>query len=169
MYKIVVLGEGGIGKTTLLEVIRKNVMDLRTVQMTIGVQFHEIQVEYEDENIIFQVWDFGGQPQFKKMGVFDKFSQGSDGALFCFDLSDYETLLTIPDWVELAPYCKSENVAKILIGTKADLDEDTDENLIQEYVEKFKFHHFMRTSSISKQNINNVFVKMAEIIFSLKK
>jgi len=169
VYKVVVLGEGGIGKTTLLEVVRRSVIDLRTVQMTIGVQFHDIQIEYDDDRISFQVWDFGGQPQFKKMGVFDKFSNGSDGALYCFDLSDYETLLTIPEWVELTPYCKSNNVAKILIGTKSDLDEDTDENLINEYITKFNFHHFMKTSALEKHNIENIFIKMVEIIQNLNK
>ncbi|MHA1694806.1 MAG: Rab family GTPase [Candidatus Helarchaeota archaeon] len=168
MYKVVVLGEGGVGKTTLLEVIRKNVIDLRTVQMTIGVQFHEIEVVYNDENFKFQVWDFGGQEQFKKMNVFEKFSQGSDGALFCFDLSDFETLLMIPEWFELAPYCKNTEVAKILIGTKSDLDEDTDESLIKEYIEKFNFSDYIKTSSYDKYNIELVFKKMAQFIHQLK-
>ncbi|MBD3229045.1 MAG: GTP-binding protein [Candidatus Lokiarchaeota archaeon] len=168
MFKIVVLGEGGVGKTTLLTVIRKNVVDLRTVQMTIGVQFHDIQIDYNGECIQFQVWDFGGQPQFKKMGVFEKFSKGADGALFCFDLSDYETLLTIPEWVDLAPSCKDEDVAKLLIGTKSDLDIDTDQVLIEEYMKKFAFKSYLKTSALEKDNIEKVFRKMYDIITQLR-
>ena len=167
MFKIVVLGDGGIGKTSLLSVIRQNVIDLKTVQMTIGVQFHVIQIEYNNEDkITFQTWDFGGQEQFKNMGVFSKFCLGANGAIFCFDLSDYETLLNIPEWYEIANSCHNENVIKILIGTKSDLIEDTDELLIQEYIKKYNFREYIKTSSLDKTNIELVFKKLADFLYS---
>ena len=93
MFKVVVLGEGGIGKTTLLEVIRKNVVDLRTIQMTIGVQFHDIQIYYNRDKVGFQVWDFGGEDRFKFL--IKSYAQGSSGGIFMFDLTNYDSLINI--------------------------------------------------------------------------
>ncbi|MFW9997545.1 MAG: ADP-ribosylation factor-like protein, partial [Candidatus Odinarchaeota archaeon] len=101
-YKIAILGEGGIGKTTLCKTYDRQQTYLDTTQ-TIAVEFHVIKRSFQGDEYTLQVWDLGGQKHFRDMGVFETYCKGIYGAVACFDLTDIETLLAIPRWLTFIP------------------------------------------------------------------
>ncbi len=66
-YKIVLLGDGGVGKTALIRRYCFNDFSVDT-QMTIGLSFHSITLQAKQNDELFRIglsiWDFGGQEQF---------------------------------------------------------------------------------------------------------
>ncbi len=143
--KLVVAGEGGVGKTALIETFGSGFFKDGTI-MTIAVQFHVKKLILMDEEIYLQIWDLGGQKQFYDMGVFERYCHGAHGAMICFDLSDPDTLEEVPKWTKILP----PSIPKILVGTKKDLVKgDSLIDYIERYLEDLNFVTYIETSSKS--------------------
>lgn len=155
--KIAILGEGGIGKTTLCKTYSRQQTFLDTKQ-TIAVEFHVTRRILQGEEYKIQIWDLGGQKQFREMGVFRNYCRGIQGAIACFDLTDIETLFIIPEWLEFIP----PNIPVILVGTKADLTGVDDFILeeVRDIVNNSDIVEFIETSAMSYDTIEQVFQKL---------
>ncbi|MFX1250587.1 MAG: Rab family GTPase [Promethearchaeota archaeon] len=156
--KLVVCGEGGVGKTSLIETFQQGRF-IHGTTMTIAVQFHIKKINLADSanDLALQIWDLGGQKQFLNMGVFKKYCTGAHAAMVCFDLSDLDTLEAIPQWINILP----AQIPKILVGTKRDMGESMKE-LVEPYLESFNFHGYIETSA--KDNIKSVYEAFMELL-----
>ncbi len=131
--KICILGEGGVGKTTLTKRIVTGTFDAST-KMTIGVDFVVWNTEVMDPlapedvddvdllEIAAQMWDFAGEQRFRFM--LPRYCMGADGGILCYDLSRFSTTRYIDEWFGIWKENAPENAPLILVGTKADLMED---------------------------------------------
>ena len=157
--KIVLLGEGGVGKTTISKSYINNYFFTKS-KHTIAVEFHSKLIPGSDRGVTrLQIWDLGGQEHFKQMGVFRDFCQGADVALLCFDLTDLSTLFSLVEWVEFI----NPGIPRFLIGTKSDLATAEEQSLdLEEFVRKFGCQGSFKCSA---KNINSIFV-IFEVILS---
>lgn len=162
VYKILTAGDGGVGKTTLLHRYVEGKF-LHNTQMTMGVEFFTQQLKTEEGDVMLQLWDFGGQEQFRFM--LNRYVVGAKGALVLFDLTRYGTLTNIDEWVKIIT-SDDPNISKILIGTKLDLTDDIqiqDEEAM-EIKEKYGFDAYLKTSSKSGENVIDAFQILTENI-----
>lgn len=162
--KLVILGEGGVGKTTIAKSYKNNSPFLDTKQ-TVAIEFHTKREQKDGENLILQIWDLAGQKQFRDMGVFETYCNGSHGALLCFDLTDITTFLELPKWIKFL----KKDVPKVLIGTKSDLyDFDP---LYEEDISKFchdsEINLFLKTTVCDVKSINLAFKKLIKKIIEV--
>ena len=165
IYKIIVGGDGGVGKTTLTQRFLTGEF-MADTKMTLGVGFFVHKVSIKDEEVTLQIWDLGGQEQFQSMGVFDRYVQGVNGGILVFDLTHMKSFLSLSKWKELISN-NSENVPLILVGTKADLVDEVKitENMIKELIDELKITNYIETSSLTGKNVENVFQKIANEIY----
>ena len=85
-FKIVVLGNLGVGKTSVIsKYIRKN-YDESDVSTTIGANYQEALVKVHDKQVYLNVWDISGEERYKNM--LNGFLKGSTAALIMFDVAD---------------------------------------------------------------------------------
>ena len=125
VFKVLVAGQGGVGKTTLLTraVTGKFV---NNTAMTIGVEFHLLNLDFIGQaddglKVTLQLWDFGGQERFRFM--LDSYVAGAKGALLLYDLTRLRTLDGLEEWVNLVRK-HDPNLPILFVGTKLDRVED---------------------------------------------
>ena len=86
---MVVLGNLGVGKTSVIsKYIRKN-YDESDISTTIGANYQEAVVKVHSQQIFLNVWDISGEERYKNM--LNGFLKGSTAALIMFDVADAES------------------------------------------------------------------------------
>ncbi len=162
LFKVLTAGDGGVGKTTLLHRYIHDTFVANT-SMTLGVEFFTKELEFEEASVMLQLWDFGGQEQFRFM--LERYALGAKGALIVFDLTRYFTIESIEEWVRI---CKKgdDNIPIILVGSKLDLVEDVvvDDQSALEIKERFNFIDYIKCSSKTGEGVEEIFKRLAEIV-----
>ena len=169
IFKICLLGQGGVGKTCIARRLCFDSFDANT-RLTIGIDFYTydlpIIVDGKETYVRLSLWDFGGQEQFKQM--FSYYINGANGIFMLFSLFNLNnTLLGLDWWYEHLAKQNQSKTPKLLIGCKSDLTkklEKVDELVIESFRKKHDNVDFFRTSAKKNDNIRTIFVEMTKII-----
>lgn len=166
MLKILLTGDGGVGKTSLItQYIHGKIRP--GYKATIGVDIFKKEVTTRSgERVILQIWDLSGQSRFGQ--IRSRFYAGADGQIVVFDLTNENTLHSIGGWVDEALLNLKNrvgNLPKIVVGNKVDLPEDQQISslLIDSEVQPTGFPYF-RTSAVTGENVELIFTEIAEEI-----
>jgi small GTP-binding protein len=171
VFKILVAGQGGVGKTTLLNraVTGKFVQN---TAMTIGVEFHLLSFvlgKPDDEaglNVVLQLWDFGGQERFRFM--LDSYVAGARGVLLLYDLTRLRTLDGLEEWVTIVRK-HDKNIPILFVGTKLDRVEDITvaDDYAQEFMEPLHMFGHMKISSKDGTGVKDAFKTISRKILEM--
>ena len=139
-FKLCVLGEGSVGKTTLVERITTGKFNEST-KMTIGIDFSMINVNVAVEtkntvNIDLQVWDLGGQDRFRF--ILPSYIQGADGGLLLYDVNWFPSEKNLPEWVNLWRENTIPGLPLYIVGTKMDLVAQTNLPIVTQRIIELK-------------------------------
>jgi small GTP-binding protein len=120
LYKVCVIGESGVGKSSMLSRFTDNSFDLDT-KATIGVDFRSTLVTLDDGNVCkCQLWDTAGQERFRSLST--SFFRGAVGAILVYDVSFSDSFFKCMYWLdELKTHVPDAKV--MLVGNKIDLVE----------------------------------------------
>ena len=174
VYKIAVFGDGGVGKSSLLEA-RKSRCFNENSKITIGVDYKLIPFEKrdceeeEEEEDTFLAMDLGGQERFHF--IHDAFINGIKGALILFDVSRIRTFASIDKWLDLIRK-ENENIPVLIVGNKIDLIDPSEKEVfidnleifIENLPENHKIYGFYFTSAKTLAGINETFTICEEMI-----
>ncbi|MFX0075217.1 MAG: Rab family GTPase [Candidatus Hermodarchaeota archaeon] len=156
VFKILVAGDGAVGKTTLLRKFVDGTFDESSIT-TVGVDFFIKQVIYENiGNCTLQLWDLGGQERFRHL--LESFVMGAKGALLLFDLTRMPKIENILNWVNIVRM-HDFSLPIILVGTKLDLEEfiAVDDESANSIKNTFSMIDYVKTSSKDGTNVELVF------------
>ena len=171
IFKIIVVGEGGVGKTTLINRYATNRF-AKDTKITIGTGFFSFHLTVNgDTTIKLQVWDFGGEKRFRF--ILPSYCLGAHGVLFAFDLTRASSLLNLSDWFDLVTENTDNNPVVLLIGTKVDKlgeagSEAVNDTQIEEFMKKYDLSPeiFFKTSSKSGEQIKDVFNTLSDLLYA---
>ncbi|KAJ7638509.1 P-loop containing nucleoside triphosphate hydrolase protein [Roridomyces roridus] len=117
--KIVVMGNSGVGKTSLLQRYTQNKFDPKNTTSTSGAFFVTKKVYVNGLKVRLQLWDTAGQERFRSMAPM--YYRGANAALLLYDITNASTFDDIRGWLEeLKKNCQPELIIYI-VGSKADL------------------------------------------------
>ncbi len=155
-YKIMVGGDGGVGKTTLLRKYVSGTFSTDT-RMTIGIEFHVKQVLHEGRNYTLQLWDLGGQERFRFM--LSSYCLGASGALLLFDLTRMSSLDSLQEWVSEVLRKQNAALPILFCGTKADVvdERSVPRDMAVSVAKSLNCFGYVELSSKTGQNVNVVF------------
>merc|ERR1719330_1347038 len=93
--KLVILGNSGVGKTSLMNRYHSNKFTGQ-YKATIGADFLSKDVTIDDKIATLQIWDTAGQERFQSLGV--AFYRGADACLLVYDVTDPRSLEHLQNW-----------------------------------------------------------------------
>lgn len=163
IFKAIVAGDGGVGKTSLVYNLIGKEQD---VEFTKGIDFEELPIKLNDNiNLDIVFWDLGGQTQFRYFQ--NEFFDKANIILLVFDLNRYTSFLNIEQqWLSLII---ENNLIKssilILVGNKSDLGQTIDEKEIQKFASEKKMA-YIKVSAKNSESINNLKGMMIKLINS---
>ncbi|KAF3790942.1 Ras-related protein [Nymphaea thermarum] len=153
----------GVGKSCLLLRFSDDSFTTSFIT-TIGIDFKIRTVELDGKRIKLQIWDTAGQERFRTITT--AYYRGAMGILLVYDVTDESSFNNIRNWIRNIEQHASDNVNKILVGNKADMDESRravptsrGQALADEYGIKF-----FETSAKTNLNVENVFFTIARDI-----
>jgi small GTP-binding protein len=124
--KITVVGESGVGKSTLSQRIAYDKFKV-DIESTIGAAFCTFRCSYENTNYVFKLWDTAGQERFD--ALVPMYLNGSHIVLMVFDITNYSSFEKIKDKWYKRVIDRVPNAHILLIGNKADLKSDPQADL----------------------------------------
>ena len=155
IFRICMVGDAGVGKTSLLTRFCDNTFN-NNYTSTIGVDFKVVTLKYQNIITKLHVWDTAGQERFKSMAI--NYFRSSHGFMFIYDITEKESFENIQNWIDLA-FSNSNTVGiNFLVGNKSDIEnqrqisKDTAKDFANE-----KNLIFFETSAKSNENVEKVF------------
>ena len=134
-YKIVILGDINVGKTSILSRFRYGSFE-PAYMPTLGIDFFTKNFFYEDKTIRLILWDTAGQERFRSL--IPSYLKNADCIVIVFDLTNKDSFISINHWLKSAKDNTIDGTIFIICGNKSDLKEKrtvTNEE-IKDYTEK---------------------------------
>jgi small GTP-binding protein len=170
VLKIVVGGDGGVGKTTLLHRYVSNRF-IADTSMTIGAQFHLKNITFGGVECTLMLYDFAGQERFRFL--LPTFCSGAKGAILLFDLTRMQTTFSLENsWM---PVLRKEdnNLPCVLMGTKLDMVDPNfpaiEPNFGRDFICSHNMHVYIETSSKTGDKVEETFRLLVKSIFDYNK
>ncbi len=122
VFKVLFIGEGGVGKTSLLKRHTAGWFEAGT-KLTVGVDFAVKHVSQDSWEATLQIWDVGGQMRFRD--ITHAYFRGARAAIAVFDVTRPYTMERLSNWIERL-YEVESDVAVVVVGNKTDCRENPD-------------------------------------------
>ena len=165
-FKIIVIGNSGVGKTCITNQATKNVFTNK-YQATIGMEIFSLYVKLKDKNKIIklQIWDTCGQEIYRSL--ITNFYRSSSMAILVYSIDQKETFKDIDLWLKELKMNNSPDTKIMLVGNKLDLEEKREVQYeeAKKFSDDFDFCDFFETSAKTGENIKKMFIKAATILY----
>ncbi|KAI3818834.1 hypothetical protein L1987_12655 [Smallanthus sonchifolius] len=165
LFKLVLIGDSGVGKSNLLSRFTKNEFNLET-KSTIGVEFATRSLNVDEKVIKAQIWDTAGQERYR--AITSAYYRGSVGALLVYDVTRHATFESIQRWLKELRDHTDPNIVVMLIGNKSDLRHllavSTEDGKALAEAESL---YFMETSALEATNVENAFSEVITQIYRI--
>ena len=166
LFKILIIGESGVGKTCFLLRYAENSFVANHL-LTIGIDFKIKVIEIEGKSIKLQIWDTAGQDRFRT--ITKTYYKGSHGVILVYDVCDERSFGNVKNWVNQIEQNAKSSICKVLVGNKCDkaervITEEQGRKLAEEYNMKF-----YETSAKTGQNVEEAFTYLTREILKIYK
>ena len=166
VLKLVILGEGRVGKTSiLLKYFKKTFNEKET--STINPAFYEKKVNLNGKAAQLKFWDTAGQEQFNAISTL--YYQNAVGAFIVYDVSIFETFNKVKQWVKTLQEAVGKDIIFVIAGNKFDLSnrEELDKRTseINAYCAKENCKHFY-TSAKTRFQVDEAFDSLIKSVLN---
>jgi len=114
-FKLVLLGESAVGKSSLvLRFVKGQFHEYQ--ESTIGAAFLTQTVMLDDITVKFEIWDTAGQERYHSLAPM--YYRGAQAAIVVYDITNQETFARAKTWVKELQRQASPNIVIALAGNK---------------------------------------------------
>ena len=165
-FKILTIGESGVGKTCILRRFVENKF-LKNHLATIGIDFKTKTLNINNQEIKLKIWDTAGQERFRNITT--QYYKGADGIVLVYDVTDEASYEKIKDWMDqILSNTQQEEIGLVLLGNKCDMEpRNVTEEQGKKMAEDLKISYF-ETSALTGQGIKEAFEQLTRDIMKKK-
>jgi Ras-related protein Rab-21 len=148
-FKVVLLGEGSVGKTSLVTRYVQNTFNERHVT-TIQASFLTKRLNVDGSRVNISIWDTAGQERFHALGPI--YYRESHGALLVYDITDNSSFVKVKNWVKELRSQLGKSVTLAIIGNKVDLEKSRAVNKEEalSYAQSVGAKHYDTSAKLNK-------------------
>eukprot|EP00826_Nyctotherus_ovalis_P056652 TRINITY_DN7693_c0_g1_i20.p1 TRINITY_DN7693_c0_g1~~TRINITY_DN7693_c0_g1_i20.p1 ORF type:complete len:187 (-),score=65.09 TRINITY_DN7693_c0_g1_i20:247-807(-) len=121
IFKVMILGDSGVGKTSILEQYVNQVFTGK-YKVTIGSDFLTRDLTINEEKIKLQIWDTAGQEKYRSLSL--AYYRGADACVFVYDITDKSSFANVDTWMETffaqVPDSQTGSFPVVVVGNKVD-------------------------------------------------
>jgi len=169
--KICVFGNGGVGKSTLInQCFKKHYHESlgASPKNTIGVEFYQDDLEVDGLGVKLQIWEFIGNKRF--WPIYKNYVTGSAAGIFIYDVTDTSSLKNLDKLLKiLKKGKKNANLPILMVGNKADLQDK--KKISIEHASKLASSKSMigaiEISALNKTDVKELFINLSRIILRI--
>lgn len=165
-FKLVVLGESGVGKTSIVTRFLKTDSQLSELALpsTLQSEDHFERLRFRDKSVHLHIVDVGGHKFTKASSLVPQIFRRAQGAVIVFDLLSEMSFLEVPNWVEVVRDTCGEEIPIVLVGNKDDeLERWVDSRQVEEFVDREKLF-YIESSAKSGKNIDEIFSVLVDLM-----
>lgn len=158
-FKLVLLGDGRVGKTSMTLRFVNNVFSDKQMA-TIQASYLTKRVTVDNQMVTLAVWDTAGQERFHALGPI--YYRDADAALLVYDIMDTDSFNRVKSWVKELRKMANKNIVMAIAGNKSDMDRlrKVDLKDSESYAESIGARHFL-TSAKMNTGIEEAFLDIA--------
>lgn len=167
LYKIVMLGDSGVGKTSLVARLTNPDRPLNhDISATMGIEFDTQMLDTPHGKVKAQIWDTAGQERFARV-LLPTYFRKAKGVILVYDITNAKSFESLSErWMaQLNDHASSDDLAKLLVGNKSDLE--TNREVSREKAQQFCQEYGMdmlETSAKSGENVLKAFEQLITIV-----
>ena len=171
LFKIITLGDSGVGKTCILRRFVTGKFDKNTLSM-IGFETSSKEIVLKNgTKVTLQLIDTAGQENYHALAT--TYIRNSDGVLFVFSHDSRESFNNIKKWLTSFKENNQDidfdkEFPAFLVGNKCDLEHKIDDFEIDNLKNEHNFYGYADTSAKDGIGIDDVFSEMGELLVRIK-
>jgi small GTP-binding protein len=163
--KVVLLGESGVGKTSIINQFITNKFNPR-ISTSVSAQFISKTINFPEfeKSIKFDIWDTVGQEKYRSLTKI--FYKDARVILLVYDITKEISFSALKDyWYKEVINTVDDDPLLVLVANKTDLylKQTVTNNVGKEYAEQIKAM-FQTTSALNSQGINTLFENIGKKI-----
>jgi len=166
-FKVVLLGEGRVGKTCLcLRYVKNSFSDSQ--ESTIQATYLDKRLNIGQKSIKLMIWDTAGQERFHALGPI--YYRDANGALLVYDITDRESFNKVRNWVKELRKIVGENITLVIAGNKVDMERarQVDAQEAIDYAKSVNAEHLLCSAKTGK-GVEETFLQVVKGMMKMQK
>ncbi|CAF3055921.1 unnamed protein product [Rotaria socialis] len=163
-FKVVLLGEGSVGKTSIVLRYTENSFNDKHIE-TEQASFRTKKLILDGRRVELSIWDTAGQERYRALGPL--YFREANGAILVFDITDQDSFNQVKDWVKQLKRVLGDDVVLCIVANKADLEKDRHVSMqtAEEYASAVNAKLYNTSAKLNKgieELFNNLTQRMLE-------
>ncbi|XP_054609639.1 EF-hand calcium-binding domain-containing protein 4B isoform X5 [Dunckerocampus dactyliophorus] len=162
LFKVVLVGNSSVGKTSLLRSFCEGHFHPST-PATVGIDFSVKTLTLNNMQVAMQLWDTAGQERYRS--ITKQFFRKADGVVVMYDVTLEESFKAVRPWLANVKDAAGEGVQILLLGNKMDMDGDREVSFKEaEQLAQEKKVMFYEVSAYTSKNVTESLTHLARVL-----
>ncbi|KAM7367149.1 hypothetical protein PAMP_015073 [Pampus punctatissimus] len=162
LFKVVLVGNSSVGKTSLLRSFCEGHFHPSTTA-TVGIDYSVKTLTLDNMQIAMQLWDTAGQERYRS--ITKQFFRKADGVVVMYDVTVLESFKAVQPWLTNVQEAAGEGVPVLLLGNKMDMDGDREVTFKE--AEQLAYENkvmFFEVSAYTGKNVTESLTHLARVL-----